>query len=353
MRIALVAPPFISVPPPAYGGTELFIAHLADELIERGHDVILYANGESRTDAELRYVYAGSRWPLATVDEGLFRNLHHTAWAIRDAADAGVDVVHLNDAVGVALARFVDAPAVHTLHHPHDPALSAFYAAHPEVAYVAISHAQQARECLPRLRTIHHGIRLADYPCATGRRTYLSFLGRLAPMKGAHAAIEVARRAGIPLKIAGEVQPVFRDYWEQMIRPHVDGVFIDYVGEATHGMKTELLGGAIALLFPVDWEEPFGLVMVEAMACGTPVLALPRGAVPEVVRDGVSGWICRDVDDMAARARDLRIDAGSCRDHVARGFSVERMTQDYERLYRECVGGRGCVPDQELAPLLG
>lgn len=351
MKIALIAPPFIPVPPRAYGGTELFIGHLADELIDRGHDVILYANGESCARCDVRWVYREAYWPLPDAHAGTLRDLHHTAWAIQDAASERVDVIHVNDAFAVAFLRFIDTPAVYTLHHPHEPLLSSFYAHHPDVTYVAISHAQRRRERMPRLRTIHHGIRLADYPFMDGPRTYLSFLGRLAPMKGAHRAIEVAQRTGIPLKIAGEIQPMFHDYWEQAIAPHLDGRLIEYVGEATPGNKAELLGHSIALLFPIDWEEPFGLVMVEAMACGTPVIALPGGAVEEVVRDGVSGWVCRNVAEMAERAVNGRIDAARCRDHVARYFSVERMGREYEQLYEDCAGPEPLAAVQQ--PLAG
>jgi glycosyltransferase involved in cell wall biosynthesis len=161
----------------------------------------------------------------------------------------------------------------------------------------------------------------------------MCFLGRIAPVKGAHRAIEVAKRTGIPLKLAGEIQPTFQSYWENDIKPHVDGRLVEYVGEATPPIKNELLANASALLFPIEWEEPFGLVMIEAMACGTLVLAFPGGAVPEVVRNGVSGWICRDVDEMAERACNLRIEPSSCREYVARHFSVELMAERYERAY--------------------
>ena len=155
---------------------------------------------------------------------------------------------------------------------------------------------------------------MEDYAFKADKQPYLAFLGRMAPVKGPHLAIEVAKRAGLPLKLAGEVQPLFEDYWKTQVLPEIDGREIEFVGEASLDIKNELLGNASALLFPIQWNEPFGLVMIEAMACGTPVIALPGGAVPEVVRDGVSGWICRDVDEMAARAVDIGISPASCRD---------------------------------------
>ncbi len=333
MKIALIAPPFIAVPPQTYGGTELFVAQLAEALSHRGHEVIVYANGESRVDCEVRSLYARSEWPPASLGAGTLRNLQHSAWALRDAAATAVDVVHLNDAIAVPMAAFVSLPAVCTMHHPHDPDLSELYDSHPDVSYVAISRWQRERERMRRVHVIHHGVRLAEYRFAEQKRRYLSFLGRIAPMKGAHLAIDIAHRTGIPLKIAGEVQPVFHDYWKQQIEPRVDGRFIEYIGPATMAVKNDLLANSMALLFPIQWEEPFGLVMIEAMACGTPVLALPGGAVAEVVKNGVSGWICRDIDEIASRACGPAIHPRSCRDHAARLFSVERMAKDYERLY--------------------
>ena len=338
MKLALIAPPFIPVPPPAYGGTELFIAHLAEELTSRGHEVIVYANGESKLRCEVRWLYPKAQWPPSTLGDGELRHLNHCAWALRDAEHSNVDLVHLNDALALPLASFLDIPAVHTLHHPHDADLSGFYCEHADVTYVTISHSQAAHEHMPRLHTIHHGIRLADYFSVERKSRYLSFLGRIAPMKGTHLAIQVAKRTGIPLKIAGEIQPVFRDYWEREIEPNVDGRLIEYVGQAGPATKNDLLGNALALLFPIQWDEPFGLVMIEAMACGTPVLALPGGAVEEIVQDGVSGWICHDIAELSARARGPDISAQSCRAHVERHFSVERMAENYERVYRSLAG---------------
>src|SRR4029077_5233756 len=171
------------------------------------------------------------------------------------------------------------------------------------------------KEPMSRVHVVHHGIPAGDYTFSEEKKDYVGFLGRIAPCKGPHLAIEAARRAGVRLKLAGEVQPLFRDYWEQQVLPLIDGVQIEYVGAVDHAQKNELLSHARALLFPIQWEEPFGLVMIEAMACGTPVLALPGGSVEEIVRDGVSGWICRDVDDMAARVGDLAIPPSVCRDY--------------------------------------
>ena len=331
MRIALVAPPFISVPPAKYGGTELFISHLAKGLHERGHDVVVYANGDSQVSGELRWRYRHAQWPVAEHAAAQWKNADHTAWAIHDAA-IHADVLHVNDAVAIPFTTFVDVPAVATLHHPHEPVLSDLYTKYPAVQYVAISEAQARREPMPRTHVVHHGIVLGDYTCDRQKDDYVAFLGRMAPCKGAHRAIEAARLAGVRLKLAGEIQPVFHDYWEKQVRPHIGGD-IEYIGEADLAEKNELLRHARALLFPIEWEEPFGLAMIEAMACGTPVLAFDRGSVSEIVRDGVSGWICSDAADMAERIASPGIDPDACRGWVERHFSSERMVDRYLEVY--------------------
>ena len=331
MRIALIAPPFIPVPPVGYGGTELFVAHLANGLKGRGHDVVVYANGESRVDCELRWRYRHSHWPVREHAEAQLQNADHQAWAIHDAS-RHADLLHINDAVGVPLTTFVDQPVVATVHHPNEPLLSALYLKYPAIHYAAISAAQARGEPMPNVHVVHHGIDLAQYRAAAERDGYVVFLGRIAPCKGAHNAIAAAERAGVRLILAGEIQPLFKDYWERQVRPHIGGN-IEYVGEADLAMKNGLLSRARALLFPIEWEEPFGLAMIEAMACGAPVLAFAGGSVSEIVRDGVSGWICRDVADMADRIAGPMVSPDSCRDWVSRNFSVQRMVDGYLAVY--------------------
>ncbi|HEV3141693.1 MAG TPA: glycosyltransferase family 4 protein [Vicinamibacterales bacterium] len=347
MRIALIAPPFISVPPRKYGGTELFVAVLANALHAAGHDVVVYANGDSCVDCELKWKYRHSRWPIADPSMAPLENLDHTAWAMHDAAKSA-DVIHLNDPVGLPATPFVDRPVVLTLHHPLVPALSGFYDGYPLIQYVAISAAQARRERMPLIEVVHHGIPIEAYTFRAQKDDFVVFLGRMAPCKGAHRAIEAARRAGVRLKLAGEVQPVFQDYWDTQVLPHVDGRDVEYVGEADFDRKNDLLSRARACLFPIDWDEPFGLVMIESMACGTPVLATPGGSVPEVIRDGVSGWICGDVGAMAARLGSLDIPPAACRSWVERQFSADRMARDYADLYQRLVE-RPSRPDQAIA----
>ena len=338
MHIALVAPPFIAVPPHRYGGTELFIANLAQGLHARGHDVTVYGNGESRLACRVKWRYPHTDWPIQESVRAELKNADHTAWAVRDAAD-WADVIHLNDVVGVPFTRFVDAPAVMTLHHPHEPLLSEQYARYPEIDYVAIGKWLAPRESMPKLHVIHHGIPLSAYTFSDVKEDYVAFLGRMAPCKGPHIAIDVARRAGVRLKLAGEVQPVFRNYWEQQVLPHIDGRQIEYVGEVNAARKNHLLSRARALLFPIQWEEPFGLVMIEAMACGTPVLALPGGAVAEVVRNGTNGWICRDAADMATHLATPLPDSRACREFAERHFGLDQMVNGYLEVYRRLVSG--------------
>ena len=336
MRIALIAPPFLPVPPVAYGGTELFLAHLAAGLHSRGHTVVVYANGDSRVGCEVRWLYRHADWPVTDPAAAQLKNANHTSWAIHDASRSA-EIIHLNDVVGLPFTRFVDLPSVLTLHHPHEPVLSAMYSQYPAMEYVAISEAQARREPMSRTSVAYHGLPVEDYVFRDHKEDYLIFLGRMAPCKGAHLAIEAARTAGLRLKLAGEIQPVFQEYWDQSVMPHIDGDRIEYVGEADALKKNSLLSGARALLFPIQWDEPFGLVMIEAMACGTPVLAFAGGSVAEIVRDGVSGWICRDVNEMAERAQAPGVAAESCRSWVTRHFSRERMVNRYLEIYQSVL----------------
>jgi glycosyltransferase involved in cell wall biosynthesis len=345
MRVALVVPPFIPVPPRRYGGTELFAAHLAEGLAKLGIDVVLYTNGESTLPVERRWLYPKGQWPL----EGeIFENLsdiNHGAWAVKDASGS-CDLIHVSNAPTLVHSRFVDVPFIYTIHHPHNKTLSDFYRHYPDVNYVAISDAQRKKECMSRLRTIHHGIDVKAYTAPRGKRSHLTYLGRIAPVKGTHIAIEVAKQSGIPLKIAGEIQPMFRDYYETRVKLHVDGRFIEYVGEADLPSKNELLANSLALLFPIEWEEPFGLVMIEAMACGAPVLAFPNGSAPEVVKDGVSGYLCNSVEQMAKRAKLCeKFNAGEVRSYVATNFSLQKMVDQYAALYSELLDTGLDAPD--------
>jgi glycosyltransferase involved in cell wall biosynthesis len=350
MKIALVSPPFISVPPRKYGGTELFIAELAKGLKKRGVDVILYANGESTAPVEMRWIIEKEEWPLPGAVEASLKGLAHASWAVKDAS-AEADVIHLNSAPGLSYSRFIETSLVYTVHHAYEQSLTDFYQFFPDVFYVTISDFQRHRLPMRHMQTIHHGIDVSCYTLQEKKQPYLAFLGRIAPPKGTHLAIEIAKLAGIPLKIAGEIQPLYQEYWEQQVKPHVDGTFVEYVGELGLEEKNHLLGNALAMLFPIQWDEPFGLVLIESMACGTPVLALPGGSVEEIVKEGVSGHVRHSVKALADCARKLKIDAKTVREFAEENFSVDRMVNDYIQLYTEIIsGGREKVgPERNVA----
>lgn len=319
-----------------YGGTELFIGQLAAALQDEGIGVVVYTNGESTLPVEKRWLYEKPQWPIEGEVYDNLKDLNHTAWAVHDAASS-CDILHLNNVAGLVCSRFVPKPFVYTVHHPYVPGLNDFYRFYPQINYVTISDFQREKLQMPKIRTIHHGLDMSAYEPTLNKRSYLSFLGRIAPIKGTHLAIQVAKQTGIPLKIAGEVQPIFKTYFEREIKPHLDGKFIEFIGEADLHAKNELLGNSLALLFPIQWDEPFGLVMIEAMACGTPVLAFPCGAVPEVVKDGVSGYLCHSLEEMADRAQNLNFDPAAVRQYAEANFSIGTMAAKYTSLYLELL----------------
>lgn len=336
MRIGLIASPFISVPPTRYGGTELFIANLAEGLERKGIEAVVYCNGESTVKAEKRAHYPRAEWPLATETSGMLKELDHVSWSIADAAET-CDVIHINSAPAITYSRYVSTPFVCTMHHPYETALARMYERYPEIHYTAISEHQASVHPTIAATTIHHGIDMTQYRLQTRKEDYLCFLGRIAPIKGTHIAIEVAKRAGVRLKIAGEIQPIFQDYFDTMIKPHVDGRLIEYVGEADLEMKNELLGGSLGMLFPIQWKEPFGLVMLEAMACGTPVFAFPGGSVAEIVKPGVSGAISSSVEEMADAVKNAAYDPAKIRAWAEQRFSVDAMVERYIDLYESIL----------------
>jgi glycosyltransferase involved in cell wall biosynthesis len=336
MRVALIASPFISVPPVGYGGTELFVANLAEALLRLGVEVDVYANGDSRVKANLRSRYPRQDWPLSSETSGLAKELDHTAWAVDDA-EANCDMIHVSSALAVPFSRFSSRPFVCTLHHPVEGALTDLYERHRTIAYTAISKHQASLHPTLHARVIHHGLDLSKYRFHEKKQPYVAFLGRICPIKGPHNAIAIAKRAGIPLKIAGEVQPIFRDYFEKEIRPHLDGHNIEFVGEVGLAAKNELLGHATALLFPIEWQEPFGLTMIESMACGTPIIAFPGGSVEELIDDGVSGRVCRNVGEAAAALQRDTFQPKVVRHCAETRFSADAMARQYYRLYSDLL----------------
>jgi len=346
MRIAQIAPPWITVPPAGYGGTEWVVKYLCDGLAAAGHRVVLFASGDSQTPAELRALFPEPQTAMMALPSAMTSyDARHVSFALEQIrADGGFDVVHDHSGfLLVAFRRFVDLPPVlHTVHCAFDTHAYPFYEQFREaVAYASISDFQRTLgpPGMAWAGTVYNALPVGNWPLRTDKDDYLLAFGRVCEDKGFHLAIEIARRTGHRLVMAGVVQDWYRDYFETRIVPEVDGDRIVFEDEVSDERKRELFAGAKGFLFPILWPEPFGLVMVEAMAAGTPVIALRNGSVDEVVDDGVTGFVCDDVDQMvAAVARLGEIDPLACRRAVEERFSVATMTAGYEALYRGLTG---------------
>ena len=334
LRIAQVAPLAESVPPQMYGGTERIVSYLTEELVRQGHNVTLYASGDSVTAADLVAIT-----PRAVrLDPDVIDPLSHAVRLVeRVMAEADrYDVIHFHmDHLQLGAMRRLSTPSVATMHGRMDlPDLTALYADFGELPLVSISDAQ--REPLPNLNwqaTIYHGLPMGEIRPSERSGSYLAFLGRTSPEKGLDQAIAIAQRSHQPLKIAAKVDPVDEEYFDSEIRPLLTGE-IEFVGEIAEEEKDAFLGGASALLFPIDWPEPFGLVMIEAAARGTPVLAYPRGSVREVIEEGVTGMLVEDADQaVAALPKLLALPRAGVRRAVADRFSLAKMAHQYVEVY--------------------
>ena len=335
MRIAILSPVWFPVPPVGYGGIEWVVSLLADGLAEAGHDVTLFASGDSLTKAELASVYDEA--PSAEIGTTT-PELRH-ALACYERADEFDIVNDHSGPLGAALGAASPTPVVHTVHGPLTGEPGELYVTlskvAPEVGLISLSlNQRKPQPDLPWVATCPNALDLDAYPVHTERGEYLLFLGRMSADKGCHRAIEVATEVGVPLKIAGKMrEPAEREYFETYVAPHL-GEGVEYLGETSHGKKVALLQNARATLFPIDWEEPFGLVMIESMACGTPVIATRWGAVPEVIEDGRSGVIVDDYHEMAGALADAdRLEPLECRRYAEERFSAGRMVRDYESAY--------------------
>lgn len=343
MKIAQVAPLFEPVPPELYGGSERVVSHLTEELVCRGHSVTLFASGDSRTSARLYSVVPRSfRLDPAVPDPAAF---HFVELAHAFARADEFDVIHChNDYLAFPFARSCPVPCVHTLHGRMDfPHWRELMAVFPDMHLVSISNNQRRplRDLsLNWADTVYHGLPEPCFRLYPGEGGYLAYLSRIAREKHPEIAIEVARRSGIPLKMAGKVDKTDLPFFTREIEPLLDAPFIEYLGEIYDAQRPELLGNAMALLFPIDWPEPFGLAMVEAMACGTPVIARPYGSVPEVIDDGVTGFIVSDIEEMAdAVGRVGSLDRERCLKHARNRFSATVMTDRYEQVYQALIEG--------------
>jgi len=353
MKILQIAPLWERVPPPAYGGTEAVVSVLTDELVRQGHEVTLCASGDSLTLAALRSVYPRSLRTADGIKDGTPYDWVHAAEAV--GAASKFDIVHNQAGEPVmALAGLVNAPMLTTMHCLITPDTQIVWE-HYGGYYNTVSRAQlKTVPPLERPRyagAVYNAIDVASFPFSDMKDDYLLCLNRVAPEKGTHLAIEAARRVGRKLIIAGKVDRVDREYYEAMVEPLVDGRDVVFVGEADHRAKRELYAKAACALMPICWEEPFGLVMVEAMACGTPVIAFARGAAPELIVDGETGFVVGDVDSMVeALGKIDTISPIRCRHHIETNFDVPVMIEGYLRLYREIVGAPAILPERALMP---
>jgi glycosyltransferase involved in cell wall biosynthesis len=355
MRIALVAPLAEAVPPKLYGGTERVVSWLAEELVRQGHRVALFASAESETAAEL-IVCAPQSLRLAGYRDHLGNTLAMLREVRRRADD--FDIIHFHvDLLPQALFHDIAHKCLVTLHGRLDlPDAWPLYKAYPEMPLVSISNAQ--RRPMPHnanwLATIPHGLPTSVCPFSRDGGSYLAFLGRISPEKRPDRAIEIAKRAGIPLRLAAKVDAVDMTYFKTEIAPLLDHPLIEFIGEIDETHKSEFLGKARALLFPIDWPEPFGLVMIEAMSVGTPVIAWPNGSVPEVIVDGVSGWIVDSIEAAAEAAQQAsHMDRSKVRAEFERRFTAERMAEAHIAAYRSLLscGSVSTALDRELMEL--
>lgn len=352
LRIAQVAPLYESVPPRLYGGTERIVAYLTDELVRQGHEVTLFASGDSRTSARLVAPCARALRLDPDRRDALAQHLMMIEEVLRRAEE--FDFIHFHvDYLHFPASSRQRVPHVTTLHGRLDlPDLVPLYQTFPEMPVVSISNAQ--REPLAWLNwrgTVYHGLPEDLLGCDEEPEDYLAFLGRVSPEKRLDLAIEIASRAGLPLRIAAKVDRADADYYEEVIRPLLGQPGVEFLGEIGEQEKRTFLGRARALLFPIDWPEPFGLVLIEAIACGTPVIAFRRGSVPEVLDHGETGFICSTVEEaVEAVGRLPEISRQGCRRVFERRFTAARMARDYVDIYRRelegTVDGRRDHPDQ-------
>jgi glycosyltransferase involved in cell wall biosynthesis len=342
VRIAQVAPLYERVPPVLYGGTERVVSYLTEELVRLGHEVTLFASGDSITGARLRAACSKALRLDPECRDSLAPHVHMLGQVYQQAHH--FDVIHCHtDYLGLALARLAHTPTVITLHGRLDiPEIAPLYGEYSDVPLVSISDAQ--RLPMPEanwIATVYHGLPPDFYTFQPRPGSHLLFLGRIAPEKRPDSAIRVAVRAGVPLRIAAKVDKVDREYFESTIRPLLDHPLVDFIGEVNERQKNVLLGNALALLFPIDWPEPFGLTMIEALACGTPVIARCRGSVPEILRDQHTGLLCETEDEMVdAVRRVVRLDRAVCRKEFDQRFTARVMIQRYLQVYEKAVAAR-------------
>ncbi len=340
LRIAQIAPLYESVPPKLYGGTERVVSYVTEELVRRGHDVTLFASGDSETRATLAPGCERALRLLGKPEIGIPLQLAMLAQIFKSAHER-FDIIHSHiDFWSFPFSRMSNMPSVSTMHGRLDlPDFHPVYHQFPEAAMVSISDAQ--RGPLPNVNwvaTVYHGMPRHLLSFNPRRGEYLAFIGRISPEKRLDIAIDVALKSAVPLKIAAKVDVVDREYFAEVVKPRIKPPMVEYIGEINDQQKSEFLGGALALMFSIDWPEPFGLAMIEALACGTPVIARPCGSVPEVIRPGVTGFIAREVDELVAAVGNVdSISREQCRREFEERFTSEVMVAKYERVYQRLI----------------
>lgn len=343
MRIAQIAPLWERVPPPAYGGTELVVGLLTDELVRRGHDVTLFASGDSLTLAKLKSVHPRAlRLDKEVKEYGIYEMLNLSQ--VYQRANE-FDIIHSHvGCSALTYANLVKTPTIHTLHGIFTPDNEKLFIHARRQPFVSISDSQrEPRLNLNCVATVYNGIDANRYKfyAKPDNPPYLAFLGRMSPEKGPHLAIEIAKRSGWHLKMAGKIDPVDVEYFENQIKPHIDGEQIEFLGEANHAQKNILMGRATVTVFPITWREPFGLVMIESMATGTPVIAMNLGSAPEVIAHGKSGFLCHSVEDcIESIPKAVQLKRHNCREYVLINFTAQKMTDGYEAVYQQVLSER-------------
>lgn len=342
MRIAQLAPLYESVPPKLYGGTERVVSYLTEELVRQGHDVTLFASGDSVTAATLQPMCGQAlRLNKSIIDAGAYQVLMSEKLS-QERENFDVIHSHIDYALYPLLRRF-NTPSLTTLHGRLDlPDLVPLYREFADIPVVSISDSQRTPlQWANWISTVPHGLPEDLYPFKETPGQYLAFLGRISPEKRVDSAIEIAKKVGVPLKIAAKVDRVDQEYFDEVIKPLLNHPLIEFIGEVDEKEKRSFLGNAHALLFPIDWPEPFGLVMIEAMACGTPVIARNKGSVPEVMEHGVTGYIINDIEEAVAAVKKVHyISRHRCREVFEQRFSARKMALNYVALYEQLIANK-------------
>jgi len=337
MKILQLAPLWIPVPPYTYGGTELVISWLSDELIKRGHEVTLLASGDSETSAKLIPIWQKSLWRAhLSAPHAVLSLMYEKLFEIQEE----FDIIHDHcEWYTSPYSKFLKPPIVTTLHHPLTEEATILYKKFPNVNFIAISKNQRKQgPGINIVKTIYHGLPIERYPFNPKPEDYLLWLSKITPQKGLAEAIEVAKIAGERLIISGIIPEEYQDYFEYRLKPLIDGEQIQFVGASDFEKKVSLFQGAKALLYPIRRPEPFGLVVIEAMACGTPVIAYKEGSMPELIKDGKTGFLVNNKEEMAnALKRISQINRLTCHRHVVKKFTVEKMVNKYEALYNKLI----------------